>query len=178
MFTCLLRCENFSWKVTLFSRFPLRIWNSYLPGIFIIIICDGAFSMGFFVVVARSLFFFCHVISFHQVFKASISCYFSNNIKVHCTRDSQELSSEWRTPLCTYALMTYMKVVSIYVINITSGSVKNTMKYHYRVLICRQYKFRQLHLKHGGTSLYQIRSSCLIFISNIGTYLFWKENRR
>lgn len=150
MFTCLLRCENFSLKVTLFSHFPLGIWNSYLPGIIIIliiiitiiIICDGAFSMGFFVVVARSLFFFCHVISFHQVFKASISCYFSNNIKVHCTRDSQELSSEWRTPLCTYVLFTYMKVVSIYVTNITSGSVKDTMKYHYRVLICRQYKFR------------------------------------
>jgi len=49
--------------------------------------------MGIFVV--RSLLSFVHVISFHRVFKASISCYFSKNIvKVHCTRDSKELSSE------------------------------------------------------------------------------------
>lgn len=69
---------------------------------------------GFFVV--RSLFFFVHVISFHQVFKASISCYINNNnIKVHCTRDSQELYSEWRTPIYTYAL--YISERCIYLCN-------------------------------------------------------------
>lgn len=59
------------------------------------------------------------------------------NTKFNCTRDSQELSSEWRTPVYTYALFTYMKDLSIYVKNITSGGVKDIQKCHYRILILR-----------------------------------------
>lgn len=85
-------------------EFEVHIYRGFF---FLFVMEDSVWV--FFVV--RSLFFV-HVISFHQVFKASISCYISNNnIKVHCPRDSQELYSEWRTPIYTYALYIYERCI-------------------------------------------------------------------